>query len=425
MLNINNLTSEFEHSAIKSHSVDLPIFNFDKTKLNIEMRSRKSRLPWRGQFSPELIEYFMDVVCSDSRSFLDPFCGSGTVLYEAAIRGCTAWGIEVNPAAWHLASLTAFANLSTPEKNTVLEHVQSLAMLNNSTSSIDLFSSSFDPQTILETIGAQSTGAFLARTLAAVILLGMGNEKELTRASVVRGAMAVLAVFNELKNIDGSTDCYIGDARKIPFSDETIEAVITSPPYINVFNYHQNYRPATELLGWNPLEAARTEIGSNRKHRMNRFLTVIQYCLDMAQCIDEMTRVMVTGAPLVIVLGRTSNVLGASFQNGNFIRELLNLSGGFGAIQSAERVFTNRFGERIYEDILIAHRKKRGYTDLNDARGIGVSGLILAKGMVSEKNLNALESAIESAGAVCPSPALNISTPDAFRNVKEKEYASS
>lgn len=108
-------------------------------------------------------------------------------------------------------------------------------------------------------------------------------------------------------------ECYLMDARQMSIAADTIDAIITSPPYINVFNYHQNYRAATELLGWHPLEAARSEIGANRKHRMNRFLTVVQYCLDMSQCIDDMARTLRTGAPLVIVLGRESKVLGAPF----------------------------------------------------------------------------------------------------------------
>ena len=66
-------------------------------------------------------------------------------------------------------------------------------------------------------------------------------------------------------------------------NNDSIDFVITSPPYINVFNYHQNYRKSVEATGFNVLEVARSEIGSNRKFRSNRFLTVIQYALDIYQ----------------------------------------------------------------------------------------------------------------------------------------------
>ena len=50
--------------------------------LNVTYRTRTSVLPWRGQFSPQLIEFLLSQ--HSSERVFDPFCGSGTVLYEAA-----------------------------------------------------------------------------------------------------------------------------------------------------------------------------------------------------------------------------------------------------------------------------------------------------------------------------------------------------
>jgi hypothetical protein len=219
---------------------------------------------------------------------------------------------------------------------------------------------------------------------------------------------------NEFVNSTVLANCVLEDARKMSIASESVDAIITSPPYINVFNYHQNYRIAAELLGWRPLEAARSEIGANRKHRANRFLTVIQYCLDMSQCIDEMARTLRIGAPLVIVLGRTSNVLGSSFQNGAMFSKLLALSSSFGPVQSAYRVFTNRFGEQIFEDILITHRERASNTDLEDAREVGVLALLGACSSVPLKNQAALDEARANANEVVPSPLLQLSVPPPF-----------
>src|SRR5690242_18308692 len=59
----------------------------DQHRLDVATRSKMSRLPWRGQFPPEFVGYLIDTICPESRSFLDPFCGSGTVLFEAVARG--------------------------------------------------------------------------------------------------------------------------------------------------------------------------------------------------------------------------------------------------------------------------------------------------------------------------------------------------
>ena len=73
--------------------------------------------------------------------------------------------------------------------------------------------------------------------------------------------------------------------------EDAIDFVITSHPYINVFNYHQQYRASAEALG---LEDSGSGESGNRllsENRQNRFLTVIQYCLDMYEVFVELARV--------------------------------------------------------------------------------------------------------------------------------------
>jgi hypothetical protein len=209
----------------------------------------------------------------------------------------------------------------------------------------------------------------------------------------------------------------LADARNSPLQDATVDAVVTSPPYINVFNYHQNYRFAAELLGWRPLEAAASEIGANRKHRTNRFFTVIQYCLDMEASLLDIARVMKSGSPLVLVLGRTSNVLGTSFLNSEIFRRLIELSNCFDEIQQAERVFVNRFGVNIYEDILICRRNHNKSTATRNVLEIGLWALTHGLASVPTKNRSLLEAALMNHADVRPSPLLQISIPESFRGV--------
>ena len=92
-----------------------------------------------------------------------------------------------------------------------------------------------------------------------------------------------------------------GDSRNIALNDSVADMVITSPPYINVFNYHQKYRRSVEALGYDVLKIARSEFGANRKNRGNRFLTVIQYCIDMALSLNEAIRVCKNGSRMIYV----------------------------------------------------------------------------------------------------------------------------
>ncbi|MGH0257045.1 hypothetical protein NKY39_15955 [Sinorhizobium meliloti] len=383
----------------------------DQDRLNITNRSRTSRLAWRGQFSPEFIEYLLSEVCGNIDSVYDPFCGSGTVLFEGARRGIAAYGAEVNPAAWHMAKLAGFGSLPPEEKHHVLTELTNLTGRYSGTDSLyDINGLSVDAL-----MGGSRLTGFAKLAVAASILVGMGNASVLTAAALAKGSFAVLSVLKEVEETRTPAIAYLGDARLSPLPTESIGAVITSPPYINVFNYHQNYRFAAELLGWKPLEAARSEIGANRKFRQNRFMTVVQYCLDIQRSIFETTRLLKRGGRFIIILGRTSNVLGTPFLNGSIISDILLRDGNLEISHRAERVFKNRFGEAIYEDIIVAEKVALNPINHLDARAAGRDALAAGLAFVPPKNRHLLVEAIERFEEIAPSAMLELATPATFK----------
>jgi hypothetical protein len=137
-----------------------------------------------------------------------------------------------------------------------------------------------------------------------------------------------------------------------------VNIIITSPPYINVFNYHQNYRAILEVLGFDLLKVAESEFGSNRKNRVNRFRTVVQYSLDMEQALKSFAFSMKNNALLILVVGRESRVRSIPFSNSGILRDLAIGLRCFRKESENERMFTNRFGQLIKEDILVFRRTK-------------------------------------------------------------------
>lgn len=207
---------------------------------------------------------------------------------------------------------------------------------------------------------------------------------------------------NELRIIEG-------DARQVPIAARSIDLVLTSPPYINVFNYHQQYRPAVEALGHDVLEAARSEIGSNRKHRMNRFLTVIQYAIDMDAVIAEMKRVLITGGRMIFVLGRESRVRGVPILNGDLFCEVATRAAGLRVVMRQERAFMNRFGERIVEDILHFELGDSAVSyPTSKARHIGREYLERLLPTAAGEIKSDIAAAIESSESVLPSPLFTV-----------------
>ena len=197
------------------------------------------------------------------------------------------------------------------------------------------------------------------------------------------------------------------DARALPVESGSADLVLTSPPYINVHNYHQKYRRSVEALEWDILAVARSEIGSNRQNRGNRFLAVVQYSLDMALALREMARVPRRGSRLILVLGRESSVRGTRFFNGELVTEVAVQGVGLEIERRQERVFRNRYGADIYEDILHFRTTNEAPDDdacLTAARRIARQILSASRGFVPSAERPGLEDAMARLDEIAPSP---------------------
>ena len=319
--------------------------------LDLEDRDRVSVLPWRGQFSPLTVERLLSALAPCDAVVLDPFVGSGTALIESARRGHSSIGLDINPAAVAFAQCAALASYS-PEQR--IRHIA--AAMNTAFDSTNLV--------------LQESRIDVAHAL--VLLAHTGRSPAAARRRLTEVMMSLPAA-------PVPTQARLGDARATGIEDGSIGFIVTSPPYINVFNYHEYGRPITDSFGWPVLTAARSEIGSNRQNRQNRFRTVVQYSIDMALVLLEMSRVLTEGSTAVLVLGRESRVRGVPFLNGEILACLASGLDLFDRRTRATRSFVNRFGKDIYEDVLVLEASKHTTLDKADAlrvgRSVGVEAL--------------------------------------------------
>ncbi len=397
-------------------SEDKPNFDgmaLDKTSvaqklLNIDSKLRSNLFPWKGQFSPQLIEVLLRTYCPRNGLALDPFVGSGTVLYEAGTLGTPGVGAELNPAACAMARIYCLMNLTAAGRTSVANRLERILQERIPDQQPGLFSTNGNStdrdvkDSLIEIHGQLSDDE--ARWLFEALVVLVDFYEEVSDQKVFDVWAKLKARVLGLPGSDSPIRLLNCDARRLPFGDGEVDFVITSPPYINVFNYHQQYRRSVEALGWDLLTVARSEIGSNRKHRGNRFLTVIQYCLDMTDVLRELQRVCKEHSRVVVVVGRESNVRKTRFFNGEIMAALACRCLGFPFVSRQERVFMNRFGEQIYEDILHFHVEKGGSAFAAEPRSIAVEILQEARKRTPDESLGDLEDALGLAGEVHSSP---------------------
>lgn len=308
--------------------------------LNLDERRRTNLFAWNGQFSPQLVETLLDRYSTCDTVVLDPFAGSGTTLCESARRGVAAYGVELNPSAYFMAKTYELASMEPGRRAVLVAELEAF-----------LLTRQRQGPSLVASLVAEAPACLRDQVSLLVILLDLfANEAtfELLMAKWRRLKEIIIG----LPHTPNPIRVQRGDARKLQLPEGLASLLITSPPYINVFNYHQKYRRSVEALGYDVLSIARAEIGANRKNRGNRFLTIIQYCMDMGLSLKEAVRVCREGSRMIYIVGRESSVLGYSFCNSRLLFELATDIFGLRCILRQERFFRNRFGQVIYEDIL-------------------------------------------------------------------------
>jgi DNA modification methylase len=393
--------------------------------LNIANKSRSNPLRWNGQFSPQLVQVLLDKYAAPGSVLFDPFLGSGTVLLEAGLAGLPASGTEISPAAVTLAQTYRFVNVPLELRRIHLKEVSAL-LQREFLQTLPLFrplgqdSGSRPNEQNPETIKSRFVELLPAveerlqyQLLESLIVLLDFYQPNLTVDKIFTVWKKLTRLVLELPFSRQPIQVFHADARKTPLPDSSVDLVLTSPPYINVFNYHQQYRASMEALSWDLLRVARSEIGSNRKHRGNRFLTVIQFCLDIAQTFNEMVRVCRSDSRLIFLVGRESMVRGTPFFNGEIVAEIAHRALGFDLILKQERVFLNRFGQNIFEDILHfsppTPANDPGALFLEPARKVAQDVLEATHSAVSDEAKEGIGLALANIDKVQPSPIFDLS----------------
>lgn len=386
------------------HNTSVNTDDISRADLDISNKERSNPLSWKGQFSPQLIEVLIQKYAKPNDIIFDPFLGSGTVLLEAGYAKISAIGSEINPAAVILSKLYTLINMEYSERIITLQIAGELLQ-----SRIFFESKFYDSELIINSIisllneDIDEIQSLLFENFLVQLDIG---KADITKERISKIWSDICSLIIQLPYSKKQIDVINRDARDTNIPDKSIDLVITSPPYINVYNYHQQYRSSIEALNWDILKIAKSEIGANRKHRGNRFLTVIQYCLDLSGVFCEMLRICKNDARLIFIVGRQSQVLGTPFYNSEIVADLANAVFNIDLQLKQERMFKNRFGRKIYEDIL--HFSINDAYKNNDYLEVSreFAQCVLSKSMalVPKKSEQDLLEAINSVNLVQPSP---------------------
>ena len=239
--------------------------------------------PFLEGYSPDFVENILESFAPEARDILDPFCGSGTTALVAALRGGIGYYAEVNPACQYVIAAKSLAlSLSAQERNRVADRLHSIGhqaqrLINKCPKDSGLvaaFSFTFGNRPFFEdhtyeavlstrtladqlerddpVVGKFFVIAILRSLVPCSLLVRRGDlrfmtEKELARGlphyfeTVSQSLELIASDLIDTQAAPGRTQFVADDARSIHKQiSATVDAVITSPPYLNGTNYFRN-----------------------------------------------------------------------------------------------------------------------------------------------------------------------------------------
>ncbi len=260
-----------------------------------------SLFPYRGKFHPQLIRALLNILeVKPGDIVLDPMAGSSTVAVEANLLGIDSISVDLSPFCELMGRVKTFA-LDLDVK--VLESI-----IRN-------------PKEILEKLKKEKVPEYFKnnkddkkRNYYEIILLAFLD----TMGFASRSSSSIDKLFPRVLERYVSTIKYFQDARQkinlkigkskiiqgsvlnLPIGENSVDAIITSPPYSFAIDYLKNDQPQLEYLGYN-LEDLRGEMIGLQGRGVENKLEMYFDKMDMA--LKEMKRVSKKNSPIVIIIG--------------------------------------------------------------------------------------------------------------------------
>ncbi|MHC4884445.1 MAG: DNA methyltransferase [Planctomycetota bacterium] len=260
-------------------------------------------LPYRQGFSPMLVESWLESGELASGPVLDPFCGSGTTVVEAARLGREAVGVEVQPSLVFLTNLK-LGHFGLAEEVSIPCESGELA---------DLYAAARTPH---------ERGAVLLAASRTVKGDGRPRKNLPPMHELVR-EMETLIAEDGAWSLPANGQVHCGTATELPFGDDSIGGILTSPPYLPRYDYVKVVKPMEVLLasgeGGQPMAAHRragARKWGNKMHGAVREVVdrlkqeernksagmVRSYFDELERVVQECARVLEPGAPMTWVI---------------------------------------------------------------------------------------------------------------------------
>ncbi|MBN1658175.1 MAG: hypothetical protein JXA93_07220 [Anaerolineae bacterium] len=287
--------------------------------------------PYPARFIPQIPAKAIAAYTQPGHCVLDPFCGCGTTLLESILLGRPAIGVDNNAVAC-LVSRAKTAPYTPADVERLAEFASQIALDQMTASADQVWLPEypnrdywFDPAALRD-LGClryainqlpEPLHTFALAVFSSIVVRVSYQDSDTRYARVERTYQPgsalqwyhqkLGAAISDLKEIVDAprslSHVHLADGRNLHFiADHSVDLIVTSPPYLNAYDYHKYHRHRLHWIGGDVALARDREIGKHDTFTRPR-ATPDRYFDNMADCFQEWRRILKPGAHAFIVIG--------------------------------------------------------------------------------------------------------------------------
>jgi len=307
--------------------------------------------PYKGKFHPQMIRALLNIIgLSSGDTVLDPFIGSGTTAVEAELLGINCIGIDISPlcvlqSRVKTDCVEAFGRIEALHRE-VTNKVQTTVFAPTKDAIWDA----------INAISDEKARDFYKMAFLVAISDVARRRKDFSKSflanldRMIKSVRDFAEISRELGLRSGNMAIQAGDARDLSLEEESIDGIITSPPYSIALDYVSNDAHALQAMGYFPAKMRDQFMGVRGKGPSRLQL----YNEDMMKSYNEMYRVLKPEKSAVIVIGNATYMRKEVKTVEFTIDYCENL--GFKLIRNIDKIIFGLYNVMRKENILIFHK---------------------------------------------------------------------
>ncbi len=343
--------------------------------------------PYPAKFIPQIPRALIEALHpGDDSAVLDPFCGSGTTLVEAAAAGVPTVGIDLHPLACLISKVKVTPLTSSLEEAARAVLTRASAVTVPAIPRLDHWFSVPVQQALAALVASidqepQTDVRDALRVAFSSIVVRVSRQESDTRYAAIeknfsrqdveehflRAAKSLgEAVSDTWGGVDRPRARVINkNVLHVTANDivEPVSLVVTSPPYPNAYEYWLYHKYRMYWLGMDPLHVRENEIGARPHFFKRNPATADDFRVQMSRVFQLLREVVVEGGYVCFQVGN-SKIHGRVVDNAELLRRAA-APYGFANIDTVSREIPltrkafNPSNSRIREERILVFRSVR------------------------------------------------------------------